>query len=272
MQEEFISLLTCPHTKKIFHTPVISNGDAYEDQICDDPNKIVNVALKSFITSLIDTFPNYKELQYKPEEGMPQMMSKKIMDGIMSKKEYQKILQYNNLSFSHLTYDTFRSFIEKATTEQICYFINNATNIDEVLQGNRWKPINLVFSYRPNDIQVLKCLIEKGGQMSSFCPEDNWYPLHQLCQRCIDEECLNFGIESHLNAGLSLTLKTNQGETIIAIIFRRGKPNVIKHLLTLINRTEPEFMGMIETLINYIDGNNAIGQDDKEFIINELLC
>lgn len=272
MQEEFISLLTCPHTKKLFHTPVISKGDAFEDQICDDPDKVVNVALKSFITSLVDTFPNYKELQFKPEEGRPQMMSKKIMDSIVSKNDYNKLFQYNNFSFSQLTYESFRTFVEKGTSDQICHFINNSSNIDEVLAGNKWKPINLVFSFRPNDIQVLKCVVEKGAKLDSFCPEDNWYPLHQLTQRCTNEECLNFGIESHIKAGLSLFLKTHQGEPIITPIFRRGKPNAIKHLMTLIDKTQPEFIEMIEALINHVDGNTMIPSEDKEFLINELLC
>jgi hypothetical protein len=271
MQEEFISLIRCPHTKKIFHTPVLSNGQAYEDQICNDPDKIAYVALKSFITAFLDKFPQYKDEQYKPEENKNPNITKKIMDQIVTASTFNKILTYEQFTLSLFTYDGLIKFIKYTNHEQLKYFIDNLKDLEEVHNPHKWKLINYIFSYRANDLEILKYIIDKGCKMVSYCPDDTWYPLHQLILNSTIDECIIFGIEAHIKEGLSLFLVNGPGESIVKNIFKKTKFNVMKQLLSMIDKTQIDFTNNVELYFNLIDTRQNLSNEEKEQLIGDIL-
>jgi hypothetical protein len=271
MQEEFIELLKCPNSKMVFHTPVLSNGTVYEDQCCDDPDKVVNVGLKSFITSFFDTFPEYIDLQYKPKLMKINSGNGKVaLNSGIGLGNFDIVYNYNNFSLNHLTNDMLVKFFSSANYEEIVYFIDNLINIDEIDNSQNWKVINYICRYCSNNIHLLTYIIERGGSMTNICPNDNTYPLYQILHNSNDEDCIIFAINEHHKANLSLYVTNNRGESIIGKICSAMSIAIIQYALTVMDRNQNDFVNYIDMIIERINGNAKLSENDKECLVEEL--
>jgi len=271
MQEEFIELLKCPKSQMLFNNPVLSNGVVYEDQLCDDPDKISYVGLKSFIISFLDSFPNYKNLQYQPVPMKINSQTGKIaLNSAINSQNFDVLYNYNSFSMNHISNDMLIKLVANASYEHIVYFIDNMVNIDEVIVTHNWKLINYICRFRPNDIDTLTYIIGKGANMANVCPQDNWYPLHQILETSTDENYIIFAINEHTKANLSLYVASANGSTIIGKIFRSANINIILHALTIIDKTQNEFVERIDPFIDCINTNTKLTEDDKELLIGEF--
>lgn len=269
MEEEFVELLKCPQSKMIFNTPVLSGGNVYEDQLCEDPNKIVYVGLKSFISAFLDSYPNYKNLQYVPlPTKISSAVGKNSLNSGINSKNYDILYKYHNFSISHITNESLTQLLKEASIEHIMYFLDNLTDINEAHEICGWKIINYVFRFSPDNIDVLKYIIEKGGTMASMCPDDNWYPLRQLFENSKTDECIIFGINQHINENLSLYLPDGDGNSLIGLIFRNTNVNIIKYILSIVDKQQSDFADNINLFLDYIYRNQKLTENDKECLVD----
>lgn len=270
MQEEFIEYLKCPNTNMLFHTPVLSQGIIYEDQLCNDPDKILHQGIKSFIGTLLDEFPEYKELQYVPKVmKISSASGKAALNNGINLGKYDVVFGYSEFVLNHISNEMLIKFFAGATYDQIVYFVDNLVDINEIGQTQRWKVVNYICRFSSNNIHLLTYIIEKGSSMSDFCPEDNWYPLYQILHASNDEDCIIFAMNEHIKAGLSLYVTNNTGEAVIGKICGGCGISVIQYALTVMDR-DNEFVNYIDMIIERVNGNAKLNENDKECLIAEL--
>lgn len=266
--EEFIELIKCPQSKMIFNSPVLSNGITYEEQLCDDPDRIPYKGLISLISAFLDEFPEYKDQQYKPVSmKLNGTTGKASLMGIINSGNYEKIYSYEKFTLGNMTHDIITKFITNAQDAHIYHFIDNMINVDDEGGEIKWKIINYICKCRPNNINTLKYIIEKGGSMKSFCPDDNWYPLHQLIGSSKDEECMILGINEHIKEGLTFYETNSSGGTIFLMVIRNSPPNIIKHMFNYIDKTNNMFLDNIEICLNNIYETARFSDEDKESLV-----
>lgn len=275
METEFIELLKCPISQKLFNTPVFSqiDGITYEDQICNDENKIVCVALKSFISALLDEFPEYKVLQYQPiVQNQSHSSAKNMVNSIIESSNFENLKKYCNFSLIHFTNNTLEKLLTKANEEIIGFFIDNLINIDEHVEGS--KLIHYVCRFCPNNINIIKKVIEKGASMKDYNNHNKYYPLHYLIRYSNNSECVIFGIDQHIKEEVSLFITNNEGHDIISFVFRYGSINIIEHIFSIIDTQKKEFIDNIDTYIEYINTNQHLqnSNEQKENFISLLFC
>jgi hypothetical protein len=265
MQEEFVTLLRCPQTKQIFHTPVVaSDGEVYEDQLCSDNSKIIYVALKSFVSAFLDEFPDYKNQQYKPDKVIS-TSSKNVIDKIMNSNDYSKITSYIKFSLNHFSHELFAKFIKNATPDQIMHVIDNLVNVAEVHTAYNWQLLNYVCANKPNDIELLKYTFEKDKET-----KNNYFLHHHIDANPTNEECLIFVIDEHIKRGLSLWTHTGFTSSIITKAFKGAKFNIVKHIINFIDKTHQSFNENMSLFFDIIE-RREFTQAEKEYLINELL-
>jgi hypothetical protein len=273
MESEFIELLKCPISNKLFNTPVFScsDGITYEDQLCNDENKIVCVALKSFISAFLDEFPQYKQIQYQPiQQSINHSNAKIMVNSIIESSNFENLKKYCNFSLVHISNNTLEKLLTKANEEIIIFFIDNLTNIEEYIEGG--KLIHYVCRFCPNNINIIKKITEKCTDMKDYNTLNKWYPLHYLLRYSNNTECITFGINQHIKDGLSLFITNNDGVDIIGFAFKYSSVDIIKYMFTIIDIQKKEFVDNIDTYIEFINTNQNLQDNDeqKEYFIGLL--
>ncbi len=273
MEQEFVELLKCPISKKIFNTPILScsDGITYEDQLCNDENKIVCVALKSFISEFLYKFPEYKVHQYQPIiQNISHNIAKTMVNNIIVSSNFEKLKGYCNFSLSYIAKEILEKLLTKANDEIIIYFIENLANISEQLDGCNL--LHYICRYCPNKLNIIQKAIEKGISVKEFNPTNKFYPLHYLMRYSNNTECIIFVLNHHITNDLSLFTTNSDGHDIIGYAFRYGSVDVISHIFTMINTQQKEFTDNIDTYIEFINNNELIleNNDQKELFIGLL--
>ncbi len=273
MEQEFVELLRCPISKKIFNTPILScsDGITYEDQLCTDENKIVCVALKSFINEFLDKFPEYKVHQYQPIiQNINHNNAKNIVNNLIGSSNFEKLKGYCNFSLSYITKDVLERLLTKASDEIIIYFIENIINIAEQVDG--YNLLHYLCRYCSNNMNIIKKAIEKGANIKEYNSSNKWYPLHYLMRYSTNADCVIFAINYHITNDLSLFITNNDGHDIIGYAFRFSTVDIINYIFTVINTQQKEFTDNVDTYIEFINSNDTMrdNNEQKELFIGLL--
>lgn len=265
METEFIELLKCPISNKLFNTPVYSSFDGvtYEDQLCNDENKIVCIALKSFISAFLDEFPQYKQLQYQPiAQNINHSNAKIMVNSIIESGNFENLRKYCNFSLIHISNDTLEKLLTKANEEIISFFIDNLINVEEHIDS--CKLIHYVCRFCSNNINIIKKVIEKGTNMKDYNKHNKYYPLHYLARYSNNKDCIIYGINQHLKDGMTLFITNNDGHDIIGYAFRYSSIDVIEHIFSIIDTQKKEFVDNIDTYIEFINMNQNLQDKDEQ--------
>lgn len=272
MQSEFVELLKCPITHKIFNNPVLGiDGLTYEDQLYNE-EKVPCTSLKAFICAFLDNFPEYKEQQYVllPVNN-DHVNFKNIIENALNSRNYNKIKEYCNFSIKYLSHKALQNFLQYGSEDIIIYFIDNVSNVDDINDLAQWKLINYIFSCCTGKINILKHAINKGCSMASISLKDGWTPLHQVVYYSRIDECIIFAIDEHIKSGQTLYVETIDKRNIIYNIFSRCSRNVIEHALNNVDKTDDRFGNSINNFIDLIEKNTNVDIiDDKEVLIAML--
>lgn len=279
--DEFIKLIACPLTCKIFLYPIIADdGIVYEEQaflMSSVGNKNVSInythvkTLKSFIESFIDKYPEYKKRQYVLDTSIKiekqHCLHNNDVLKLIELSQFDKIKQYINFDFKLIQQAYCDKLLKSASEDVFKYIIDNLMDINADINDRGWSFLNLlcygVSKRLPN---VVKYAIEKGGDILHFCKSDNWYPLHQIVHFSGNESLIKWGIDKHLMAESNLYVMNKDGDSILYRIFLRCNKDIINYVLEKLDTTSQTFKDNLDYMLESLDGNHYIATIDRENI------
>lgn len=278
--KEFVDLfLRCPETKKIFDTPTITaQGKIYEqdiiyklDVIKPDEDALVVIGLKSFISSFLDTYPEFKEEQYKPGKTINHHSANiKKVQNLFEKEKYSELKNYTLFSMRYLSESNIGGFLNKATPDLLKYFIDNTVNLSEKLQGNGAHLVNYICWKKMSDLNIIKYIFEKGGQMNLGYGGENITAIQQVIKACGDDNFCNYAINKFLEEGGSLFQMNGSGLSFFNFVMSQRK-SIIMHALSKVDITSDDFRNNLSSLLNSLEEHNGILNDTEKGEISEVL-
>lgn len=275
------TFLTCPLTGKLFNNPIIDKkGNIYEQQAYFAKNKddigvcYVVVSLKSFITTFLDTYPEFGKRQYviKEEDKKNHLLYAKKVQNIIDEKKFTELKNYTSFSLNCISGDTIKRLLGCEDISVKRYFIDNVIDLSVSVGNGNWYFINYLCCSPHKNEETLKYLLGKGNYMKLYCKDDGWYPLHQLLANYSIgmESIVIYAINKHISEGVDLFVPESEGRSIPEIIF--GKNEVlINHILSVIDHNSASFKNLIPKLLDKIDSNSRINNDAREKIKCVLL-
>lgn len=281
---EFIKLITCPLTGKIFKNPIIANSVVYEKAAYIENNKEENnkkgfevyievVSLKSFIHTFLESYPEYESMQYRSDNSY--LYEKRKIDSYILSGNFEKILEYKCFSIKTMGLTTLSKFLIGSSNQIFEYFIKNAIDINEEFTDSPpyigWNILNYMCTITRNiDINKIKLLLEHNPTFISHkCRHDNFYPLYQLCLHdCMDNEFMVYMINKHVEGNVSLYEKNCNNEVIALSIIKKYPKIVID---CIIEKLGNENSNQITNIIHNLDKNSNISALEKEGILNAIL-
>jgi len=279
--DEFISLISDPTTGKIFHTPIITEKGI----VCEKDEFVENnftkyyvvVALKSLITSFLDTYPEHKKKQYAPTNNifkLTHVANKMKISESIDTGDYVELKKYTKFSILLFGEVYVKIILRFAPNDVIFHIIDNCHDIHEQFDGSSWSLINYACNMGNglNKPEIIKHIINKGGNMAHHCG-DGWYPLHQILRFSgNNDEFRKYGIDKHIEAGLNMFVTTNDGETVLEFVFHFANTiELIHYALSKIDINSDQFKTNVGRLIDRIDANERIKEKDKETMVSMLL-
>lgn len=272
--ENFIEkFLLCPITGKIFNIPVINKeGEIYESSVCPSDDVYVVLALKSFIGSLIDRYPEIKIKQFDPSnlDKKQHMLKKNEINNLITTSKYANLKNYSSFSLKHIPNDLIIQLVKNADVPTLEYFIDNTIDLSIKPENSNYHLINHICCFRSkSDPKLVQYIIDKGQQMKLCCDEVAWYPLQQILHNCTHEWLQKYAINKHIEDGLNLNLTNKEGTTIWKYIL--SKPiSIIKYSFTYVNTNDDDFKSLIPDLMNQLDNNINITNEQKDDIIQMM--
>ena len=89
--------LKSPITGKIYLNPVIqSNGELTECDLSESDAYYINLALKSFITCFLDTYPEYREQLYQSTTLRSHTTNKNKVNKLLLNCTLEQLQKYDN--------------------------------------------------------------------------------------------------------------------------------------------------------------------------------
>ena len=226
---EFIKLISCPVTKKIFCTPVMASDNIiYEAEIAFkliedgkvspitnellEPDIKIVINLKSLIDIFIRHFQGLKEHRYRSEFDITKIyhFSKAEILSIFTEREnYNGLLKYDSFKIEDIEHHSFANFLKFAPYEVITHFIDRCNNLQYVFPNvpGTWNIINYVLRY--SSLEVVKYVLTKYPNLDyEHESSDGWKPIHQV-STARDGECVRLLIDN----GVDLLTRTSEGIT-----------------------------------------------------------
>jgi hypothetical protein len=278
---EFLNLISDPGTGKIFHIPVITSKGIVREQNeiieTHDPKDTfyIVVALKSFITSFLDKYPQYKKQQYHSDIIKTSHISNrnKISQFIKNNK-YDELKSYDNYSISLFSNNEIHKIMGYAPDNIIYHIIDNCIDINcEHDSDDGWALINFICHHccANSKHHFIKYIINNGGDMSHKC-KDGYYPIHQIIRYSYNNDDIKrFGLEKHVQAGLSLFLCNGNGTSVLDMIVERTNSlELINYTLSLIDTNSVQFKQNINGMINVISHNPNITSSTRDKVVYML--
>lgn len=274
--DDFLRLISCPITKKIFYIPVIASDDnVYEaekvielitnkiaspitNKILEDDIRVV-IPLKFMISSFLDNLDNisYKERQYVQtyDVNSTYFFSKDEINKIFSDRmEYNKLTKYSYFKIEDIDRYAFKDFLKEAATEVIIHFIDYCNDLEYDWSGS-WKIINYVTKIC--NCEIIRHLIDKNIDLEHPCTND-WRPIHYVALLHDGETTRKL-----VSKGVNLMAQLSDGETALDIIVIGHDKETINFTLEyVINITE----SMMVKLLVDLDDNTKLTDDDKDLI------
>lgn len=280
--DEFVEFLKCPITGQIFNLPMLDkDGKVYEYYAYvkkfggnEETDLCIVKSLELFIKSFFEEYPQYKILQYKPENDlMYHRPFKNVIKNFINMGDWNKLLNVKNYELQLLGDSLIIKILKNASIECIKYIIDNSVNINVKILGggygyDNWTILQIanaqIIKTRP---EIIHYLLEEGGaDISINCP-DGLSPLWQILYYSEGRQELDwllmFGITKHISKGLSLFGMQN-GDTLFKTIFRKKSNDVIKHTIDMMdfNDTSNKIKEKYEKYLNK-NGNITGSQRDK---------
>jgi len=277
--EDFIKeFLTCPLTGKIFNNPIITikneiyEYQAYIDKYNNNDDILFEVLnLKSFIHSLLETYPQIKERQYVIDASDNEIKShnnknNSLLNSHINKGKYDIILQFKEFKLQFIDQKSVIKLFKNAQDIILKYFIDNVHDLSQLLYKSQWHLINYLTRDIPLKPHILQYLIEKGNMMKLNCTDDGWYPLHQIPYYSKNNELIIFAINKHIEEQLDLFIPDNSGNPAISVILSYASAPCITHALSFIDNNIGIYDTYIEKFIKYIKNNNKLSKDDVIYL------
>lgn len=270
---EFIKLISCPKSEKIYFLPIVDKKKIYEyeEYLKLDKNNdiIIFTQLKSLIISFLDAFPEYEKLRYVPtiSNKPSHIYSKTIINNSISKKKFELLLNYTNFKMKLFTVNDICILLE-APNNILKYFINNCDDINYEFDSNRgWSLIN----YACNKIcrknpKIIKYLIKNGADIQHICKDDGWSPLYQIIHFSNKNSLIKYAIIKHLELGMDLYMTNKNNSSIIDTIFAKQNFKIIQFALQKINITDKQFKDSQTNILNFIMTNKLLSDENRDTI------
>jgi len=280
---EFIKLISCPITGKIFYTPVMgSDNVVYEAEAIIpliesktvspisgkklDKNIIVVLNLKSLIDLFLKSFENLREHQYKCTTNVTKLyhFSKaEILTIFMERTNYINLLKYDNFKMDDIENYCFADFLKYAPYNVIVHFINHCDNLHYRFPDSpgTWNVVNYIF--RCGTPEVVKFLLQTYPDLDyENEASEGWRPIHQVASSYDGES-----VRLILDNGVNPLTRTSDNITGFEYIISNQDAETISYAIERIN----SITGLdISVLLIRLDDNEKLTDDEKD-LIKDLL-
>jgi hypothetical protein len=281
---ELIKLLSCPITGKIFRVPMIgSDNTVYEGEILFDmiENKKkspvtdeilkkdvrVVITMKTFIDTLEEEVDSVKENRYVPKNDISKMyhFSKSdILSIFGSRKNYQRLLKYDEFVIEDMDSHLFVDMLKCATSDVIIHILDRLNNLEHT--WSNWSIINYICRYAKEDIIIHMIKTYPTLDWNHPC-QNSWRPIHQIAIKYSDT-C----VKEFLNLNVDLLEKNN--ECISGLEYILGNCTLVTVLFAIskvdFSKVDFIFDGNIGILFVRIEDNEKLSIDDKSHIIDTM--
>ena len=177
--------------------------------------------IKSFIDNIQDKYPEIKKLRYENSEdtnlSKDHILNKNIIQKILENGEYDKLLNYSNFMLQYFNINQLKNLLKYASKDVSKYVIDNCQNIDVPIYNESWTLLNYVCNKKIG--WVIDYLIEKGANIENVCDGDGWRPIHQIIQIMNSSEYT----KKFIDIGADIITPNNNDESPLGIylpIFR----------------------------------------------------
>ena len=277
---ELIKVISCPITKRIFHTPALaSDNNVYEAEILFNliekelPSPIsgklleedikVPINLKSFIDLVVSKNNNLEKFRYESSFDIKKVYKfskSQILTIFMERSNYENLLNYNKFKISDIDKNSFLDFLRFGQSNIIIHFIDNCSDLDYKYEESSWNILNYICKYCNS--RVVKHVIntypnfDYNNESSS-----GWRPIHQIAayhdyesvMLLLDKSVDLFAKTSECISGLEYIVTNQNKECIMKTI---GIVDYLKNGVTL------------PILMIRLDDNEHISESDRD----ELKC
>lgn len=271
--EEFIQLISCPISNKIFNIPILGHDNVvYEcsEYINKFPkNKFTIVfPIKSFIASFLDSFPEYKKSQYLIDDTIKNHHALNLhnINTFINNKKYTELLNYTNFSFALFELEMIRYILNYATDDIIIHIIDNCIDINGIIPSkhDNYILLNLVCNEsNHSNTNLFKKIIDHGTNLYHIYNDDGWTVLHQLVYSCKNDKIIKYCLDKNSD----LFIKTKNGSSILDFIFWKRTKEIIIYALAKVNKNDEKIISNRSKIITIIETNNKITVPDREEIL-----
>ena len=279
-REEFTKFITDPNSGLIYHTPIITTKgeihekDVFEEKGYHDTYYII-VAFKSLITAFIEKYPEYKKKQYAPNNifKMTHSANRTKINSAINDGFFLELKKYNNYILSLIGENEMSLLLSNAPIDVIFHVIDNCNDINKEILGRSWTILNWAcYRCSAKRHDVIKYIINKGGNMGHVCTNDGWYPLHQVIRFSTDDTFRKYFIEKHIAAGLDMFAMNQEEDSVLSyIMIYATSVELIEYTLGLQDMFSERFIEHLNRLLDRLEMNRYIPAEGKEKIISVLL-
>lgn len=276
---EFINLISCPITKKIFYTPTLaSDGIIYEAEailnIIESKNPspisgkildkdlIVVINLKSLIDLFLKSYENMRQNQYVCITNISNLyyFSKaEILSIFMERSNYNSLLKYDNFKIEDIDTYCFADFLKYASYDIIVHFIEHCDNLNYIFPDSpgTWSVANYVFKY--GTPETVKYLLTKYPDLDyENESSEGWRPIHQIASSHDGE-----AVKLLIDIGVNILSKTSQNISGFEYIITSQNAETITYTIDHMNfATELD----LSVLLIRVDDNENLKNEEREMI------
>lgn len=283
-----IDKLRCPITKKIFLNPVLaSDGVVYEKsklfiRINKDGKSpktgkeldynIRNVfTIKSFINSLIESYPDLKDDVYKPEPEDKNIkifysMAKSEVKSLISTRRFSELKSFIGFDLVDIGREKVCDLLKKSPDDVLKHVIDSSKDLNVGYSGclcgtcrPAWHFVNYVC--RDGNNEICRYLFNKEGVNLEKACSDGWRPIHQVSQYKSSDSDLIIHLVSK---GVDLFCENGKGKTPLEFFCKKNKKEAIIYALDKVDQIE----GVLrDKMIKKLYKNYYISQEDREALI-----
>ncbi len=276
-EENFIKLISCPVTKKLFCTPVLASDNCvYEAEVAYNliENKIkspitgkilkkdikVPIQIKSLVEMFICSNKEFEEHRYKSGFDIKKVYNyskAEILTIFTERKNYSNLCNYDSFEIEDIDCYRFNDFLRYAPSTVIIHFLDHCNNLEYKWNEN-WSLINYVCkNCHP---QIVKHMLNKYPNLNYENESSNgWRPVHQLAS-LDDGEC----VRMVLDLGVNLFTRTNEHITGLEYILAGHDRETILYALGKVEYLQEDLP--LAFLMIRLDDNEKIDEQVKDEI------
>lgn len=247
---DFIRLIRCPVTKKIFKIPVMASDNiVYEAEIAfklinteekspisglvlEQDIKII-ITLKSMISLFLEKFQEYKVMQYNSDFDISKIyhFSKaEILSVFTERDNYDRLLKYDKFKIDDIDYLCFTDFLRYCGNhEVIIHFLDRCNNLNYKWGNSSWNLVNYIFKYASPEVVKYVLKTYKELDYENDC-SNGWRPIHQIASS-YDGECVRLIVD----LGVNVLNKTSENISALEYIVGHHDMETIKHVIDKVN-------------------------------------